>query len=231
MGIGSPGYIDTTVQTLEYTIRFQNTGNDTANKVVILDQLDSSLDWGTLVPLSASHDYTVDINPQGLVTFTFNDIFLPDSNANELLSHGFIHFKIDLLSGLLPGVEIENFGEIYFDQNPAVITNTAINTIYECGLTFEGLNVNGSLCFEDSLTWSDTVVATNYVWNVNAVPTGDSTDLEITFNNSGAYVVTIQGVNEFCVADTTIDFLVLPEVDTTYLNDILLCPSDSIEVF
>jgi hypothetical protein len=33
---------------------------------------------------------------------------------------------------LTAGVQINNEGHIYFDNNPAVITNNVLNTIYDC---------------------------------------------------------------------------------------------------
>jgi len=43
-GIDSMGYILPNTSELEFTIRFQNTGNDTATNIVITDQLDANLD-------------------------------------------------------------------------------------------------------------------------------------------------------------------------------------------
>jgi uncharacterized repeat protein (TIGR01451 family) len=52
-------------QDIEYMIRFQNTGNDTAFLVVVRDTLPvATLDPGTLRPISASHDYTWDVSWQ-----------------------------------------------------------------------------------------------------------------------------------------------------------------------
>ncbi|MCB0556652.1 MAG: hypothetical protein KDD02_24110, partial [Phaeodactylibacter sp.] len=43
---------------LEYLVRFQNTGNDTAFLVVIRDTLSEFLDIATVRPGAASHPYT-----------------------------------------------------------------------------------------------------------------------------------------------------------------------------
>ena len=68
--------------------------------------------------------------PSGEISFRFENIMLPDSNVNELASHGFVKFKIDLIEGLDIGTEIHNYAKIYFDENPAIITNTTLNTLY-----------------------------------------------------------------------------------------------------
>lgn len=49
----------TSDQDIEYLIRFQNTGTDTAFKVVIRDQLDKNLDWNSFEVLSSSHPYSL----------------------------------------------------------------------------------------------------------------------------------------------------------------------------
>jgi len=81
-------------ETLTYTVRFQNTGNDTAFTVRIEDQLAENLDWETFKPVTASHPYSATLTEDGLATFLFEDILLPDSTTNELLSHGFVTFEI-----------------------------------------------------------------------------------------------------------------------------------------
>lgn len=129
-GIGEFGYISPETESIEYLIRFQNTGTDTAINVVIKDQLDENLDWYSMSILSYSHDIQVEMDIDGEVSFIFNDIMLPDSNVNNLASQGFVKYKIDLIPGLPLETSIFNTANIYFDLNPAVITNTTINTLH-----------------------------------------------------------------------------------------------------
>ncbi|MBV6442202.1 MAG: hypothetical protein EPGJADBJ_03906 [Saprospiraceae bacterium] len=111
---------------LIYTIRFQNTGNDTAFLVRLRDILSADLDWTTLRPLGSSHPYYVVLNSEtGLLQFTFDDIALPDSTTNFTESQGFVQFAIQLQPGLPPGTVVPNRAGIYFDANPVVPTNTA----------------------------------------------------------------------------------------------------------
>ncbi len=114
---------------LEYQIRFQNTGTDTAFTVVVKDTLSYWLDPATVRPGAASHPYTWSLSGEGILTFTFEHILLPDSNINEAASHGFIQFNIEQQKDLLPGVVLENRAGIYFDFNEAVMTNTVFHTI------------------------------------------------------------------------------------------------------
>jgi FG-GAP-like repeat len=114
-------------ENLEYLIRFQNVGNDTAFTVTIRDTLDASLDWKTFKPLQGSHLYSSNIAPNGAVTFTFSQILLPPSSSNEPLSHGFVRYRIASKTGLPEETAIKNTAHIYFDFNPAIVTNTTNN--------------------------------------------------------------------------------------------------------
>ena len=129
-GEGELGYIPPSTETLEYLVRFQNTGTDTAYIVVIEDQLDANLDWTSLEPLAWSHDMEIEVGHEGKISFIFDNIMLPDSNVNQLASNGFVKFQIDLLPDLPLGTSIYNTADIYFDANPAVVTNTTISTLH-----------------------------------------------------------------------------------------------------
>ena len=117
---------------LTYKIRFQNTGNDTAFTVVLVDTLDfEHLNISTLEVLNSSHPYTLSIEDAQILTFTFNDILLVDSTTNEAGSHGFVTFKIDQFKENEIGDVIENKAYIYFDYNEAIVTPTVFNTVAE----------------------------------------------------------------------------------------------------
>ncbi|MEM1327418.1 MAG: T9SS type A sorting domain-containing protein [Bacteroidota bacterium] len=116
-------------ETFEYTVRFQNTGTDTAFTVVIKDYLDPNLDWKTFKPVLSSHPHETLLHSDGLVEFTFRNILLPDSTTNEPLSHGFVTFKIAPTEGLDENTAIENTADIFFDFNPPITTNTTNNVM------------------------------------------------------------------------------------------------------
>ena len=111
---------------LFYTIRFQNTGNDYAKHVSIIDTLDPFLDLSTFRLIHTSHTDHLEVIFQGgnVVTFSFENIFLPDSTSNFEASNGHVAFSIRALSDVERKSRIENTARIYFDFNPAVITNT-----------------------------------------------------------------------------------------------------------
>ena len=104
---------------IDYTIRFQNTGTDTAFHVIVTDTLPGTLDLATLEVGAASHAFTWALREQGTLKFRFFDILLPDSNVNEASSHGSVSFRIRPKQPLVPGTVIENMANIYFDFNRA----------------------------------------------------------------------------------------------------------------
>jgi hypothetical protein len=115
---------------LDYKIRFQNTGTDTAFRVFILDTLSVNvLDINKIRMGASSHNYTWELLDNNVLRFVFDNIRLVDSFTNEPLSNGFISFSIDQIADLPVGSVIENSAAIYFDFNAPVITNTAMHTI------------------------------------------------------------------------------------------------------
>ncbi|MBB4078815.1 putative repeat protein (TIGR01451 family) [Lewinella aquimaris] len=116
-------------ETLRYTIRFQNNGNDTAFAVRIEDKLSAHLDLNSFTRIDGSHPYTTHMAEGGYLTFDFGDIELPDSTTNPEGSQGFVTFEIRPDSLLADFTRIENKAAIYFDFNRPVITNTVVSTI------------------------------------------------------------------------------------------------------
>jgi len=115
-------------QELTYMIRFQNTGNDTAFMVDVYDTLSANMDPRSFKFITSSHETRYYVNPDGSMRFLFEDINLLDSTSNEPMSHGFILFSVKPKQGLVSGDVAELKAYIYFDYNPAVLTNTVIST-------------------------------------------------------------------------------------------------------
>ncbi len=228
-GSDSMGFISPLVDELEYTIRFQNTGNDTAITVIIRDQLDENLQWETFTPLASSHDYYIETNASGLVKFIFENIMLPDSNVNEIESHGFIKYKIGLKPDLAIGTSIRNSAKIYFDENPAVLTNTKINTIYTCQYITENTIVSGPICYGDSLSPEILFQPSeaSYEWSYMDT-TILSPNFHLIMDSAGIFELSLRITNEFCAFDTTYSFEVLPEVALTELDTTQICSGDSL---
>jgi len=128
-GDGPEGYIPGGHDTLTYNIHFQNTGSSYAQTVKVIDTLDSHILASSLRVLGASFNMTPSWLAPGVIQFSFDNIFLPDSGVNFAASQGALQFKVALDSGLAYGTQIKNNASIYFDMNPPVVTNTTLNTI------------------------------------------------------------------------------------------------------
>lgn len=116
------------VDQLRYIIRFQNDGNANAAKVVIRDSISPNLDLSTFQYLGAKHYVATSIDPTTrIVTFTFDNINLGQSAVDLDASQGYVVYSISELPNLPVGTEIENTAYIYFDFNPAIVTNTTYN--------------------------------------------------------------------------------------------------------
>jgi uncharacterized repeat protein (TIGR01451 family) len=142
---------------LKYLIRFQNTGNDTAFTVYVRDTLSDKVDWNTLEMISASHAYDLHIRDGNKLEWRFNNILLVDSNMNEPASHGFIAYRIKPKNTLQIGDTVKNTASIYFDFNPAVLTNTAQSVVSQLTiLPFSKLSFEGKWLNENTtqLNWA-----------------------------------------------------------------------------
>ena len=112
---------------LTYTIRFENNGNGPASRVVVTDQLSSNVNPASVLPGASSAPYKYTISGNGLLTFTFDAINLPDSASNPNGSRGFVMYTVHTKPNLVIGSQIDNTASIFFDLNPAIVTNTTIN--------------------------------------------------------------------------------------------------------
>lgn len=127
-GACAEGYI-TPGTHLTYTVNFQNTGTATAQNVYILDSLDSHLNPNSVRIIGSSHTMYTEVIGGNVLKFRFDGINLPDSNANEPASHGYVIYEADLMSGVPNNTQVTNKAGIYFDVNVPVYTNTVKNTV------------------------------------------------------------------------------------------------------
>ncbi len=114
---------------LEYKIRFQNTGTDTAFNIVVLDTLSEFLDANSVRPGASSHLYAYDLLENNVLRFSFKNIMLPDSHVNQIASNGFFKFSVKQKANNPDETLLENKAAIYFDFNAPVITNMVYHTI------------------------------------------------------------------------------------------------------
>lgn len=141
-----------------YTVHFQNMGNAPAFNIKIKDTLDQNLDFETFRVINTSHPYSYNLTGN-LLNVYFPNIMLADSASDPEGSKGFVQYQVKPKVNLPLGTTIENTAHIYFDFNPAVVTNTTINEyVQTLGLTAEqsvALNLypnpsNGALTIQSS---------------------------------------------------------------------------------
>lgn len=162
-GMKANGDISTKATELNYTVNFQNTGNDVAYDIFVMDTLAANLDISTLKINASSHSMVVNIFNNNVLRFKFDNIMLPDNKANEPKSHGFVNYSIKTKDGLTVGSKIKNTAHIYFDFNPAIITNTTLNTVNVNSATAisEGnLNENEIRVFPNPFSGSTNIIYT-----------------------------------------------------------------------
>jgi uncharacterized delta-60 repeat protein/uncharacterized repeat protein (TIGR01451 family) len=128
LGVGTTHAIRQNQQ-IEYLIRFQNVGTDTAFNVVIRDTLSTDFNIFTVQSEVASHPYEFRMYGPRELEWRFDNIMLPDSNTNLAASQGFVKFTVQQNPDLPIGTVIENSAAIYFDFEAPVITNTYFHTI------------------------------------------------------------------------------------------------------
>lgn len=125
-----PAELTPTPPDLNYIIRFQNTGTDTAFTVRIENDFPENADLSTFRFVASSDPVQINyLQHVDRFEFRFDNILLPDSNVNEPESHGFIRYTIKPKSTLLLGDSVLNTAGIYFDFNAPIITNTAFTVI------------------------------------------------------------------------------------------------------
>ncbi|MEP6647316.1 MAG: T9SS type A sorting domain-containing protein [Saprospiraceae bacterium] len=133
--------------TIEYQLRFQNTGTDTAFRITIMDTLPEQLDLFSFQPGASSHPYTYEIVGERILKFTFDQIMLPDSFINEPGSHGFVKFYIQQHQNLPLGTFINNDAAIFFDYNNQVVTPTSSLQVEKVIVSTKGVSGEVGLKF------------------------------------------------------------------------------------
>jgi len=190
-------------ETLDYIIRFQNTGTEDAIHVYVLDTISENLDLASFQLLTTSHASNVTYLGNRVFKFGFSYIHLPDSTTNELLSHGYIHYRIKQAKSNAPGTVIKNTAYIYFDFNPAVVTNTTTNRIHVQVAELNQLKKNNFIVFPNPVEDKLTIQSEDIIQKVNVINlegkslhsvenASKSLDLDMNQLNSGVYLIEIQ---------------------------------------
>jgi hypothetical protein len=179
--------------TLEYRIRFMNTGTAPANTVVLIDTLDASvLDLRTFRVIGHSHPMNWDISGPGKLTITYPDINLPDSSVSFLGSQGFFKFRIVMRDTVSNLTQSGSSAFIYFDNEAPIETNEptiiAVDSIPVSELTATDAICGGESGLIDAGI-SFGIGADSAYWS------NGSTGLPLPYNDEGTY--TVELVDEY----------------------------------
>jgi photosystem II stability/assembly factor-like uncharacterized protein len=245
-GRGAEHFIPNLTQ-LEYLIRFQNTGNDTAYNIYILDTLTTKLDPRSIEIIGSSHAYKYKVigdSGSSILRFDFENIMLVDSFTNEPGSNGWVSFRIMPAKKFPHRTRIDNFVDIYFDFNTPVRTNTAFVSMYDTVITKPGNKIfvpcesrltkkitSAAIC--DKLATEQSIAFTGkykpFVYSKDTtlqIQKMHDTLYRFTASKAGVYMVftAIQDCDLLLVDSVTLNFTVTPTVN---LSDSLHCGSVS----
>ena len=197
---------------LQYTINFENTGNDTAHNIYVMDTLPANVDFNSMrLVLASNIMYTTkftDTFGHNIYKFDFPAINLLDSSHHGQCD-GAVIFTIKSLPGLSTGTTINNHAGIFFDVNPVVMTNTAVTQMGGCIPTAANQLHNpatpelypnpatNTLRIKTNGTGYDMAIINDVMGRqmVTKSLTGPVTTVDVTTLPSGVYYVTLKGEN------------------------------------
>lgn len=218
-GYAEPNFIlnDTEIR---YRIRFQNTGNAPATDVLLRDTLDVNLDLSTFQFEESTHDVvtTLDWDTRE-VTFLFENINLPDSTTSFDESIGAVFYSIQPLEELPAGTEITNTAHIFFDLNPAIVTNTVFHTIYECGAEANFIAPE-EICLGETITAEATApYIETWNWLFDGEIIGTEQLLEFVPNDNAEYTLSLVATNPLCETETSLPVTVWNIPNANFTQD------------
>ena len=184
------------------------------------------MNWTSLHSIVSSHSVQTSVNQDGTVSFLFENIMLADSNTNELLSHGYVRYIIQLNSNLPHNSQIINSANIYFDSNLPVLTNSTRNTIYNCDSVFI-TNAILDVCLGGDVSCSvaeDSI--SSILWEIDSFYSVTNDSIVWLADTVGNFNMKIIRTNELCSQDSLLQIIVYP---LYYHNDsVSICPGDSV---
>ncbi|HUM50945.1 MAG TPA: FG-GAP-like repeat-containing protein [Chitinophagales bacterium] len=175
---------------IEYTVRFQNTGNDTAKNVFVIDTLSnlyysSPNFYNNIKVLGSSHTITNTFINNGVLRFEFKGINLPDSGTNYIKSQGYVRFMIVNVTNIPDSTTVKNSASIVFDRNDPIKTNETFNTFITSLSSIVSAGSDQSICRGQSITLTATGAST-YTWNNGAT----TQSITVAPTSTTSYIVT-----------------------------------------
>ena len=208
---------------LDYLIRFQNTGSDTAFTVIIKDSLSPLLDVSTFEFKGTSHGVSATISNH-VLTLLYDNILLTDSTTSNAESKGWFSYSIKPLASVVTGNTINNTAAIFFDYNAPIITNTT-HTIISNPSDLASVAVEDETCGGNGSLSYEAFCGTNgHFISLNGGP--------FTFDESGVIPNLDAGVYSLRISNF-VDTLVMGPVTIQYTpvsgsSSLSVCTGDSV---
>ncbi len=186
---------------IDYIIHFQNVGTDTANNIVIADTLSPLINPTVLQIVGDNPQPSFCYINNGIIYYQFLNVNLVDSSRSQLMSNGFVHFKLNPQLYVADGNVINNNASIYFDYNKPVVTNTATTLITNFPLPVSIANyqlkqINGSDIHVEN-DWTTANEQNTSYYNVQRSLDG------INFTTLGKVVAKGSGANSYQFIDNS----------------------------
>jgi len=219
LGYEEPRYIQPDT-TLEYLVRFQNTGNFQAFDILVRDTISEHLDLSTFELVANSHSVQTCINSETReIQFFFENINLPDSTCCEAESHGLISYKIRTMPNLEHNTEIENTAYIFFDANPAIVTNTTLNTIFVCDSSYADLmGAVTEICEGEEVQFiPENEFISDFEWMLDGEIIGDESEL-VWVATEGTHELMLNASSPVCADTETITVHVNPAPSVAFIS-------------
>lgn len=184
---------------LEYTIRFQNTGNLSTVFVRVTDTLSPYLDVTSFRLIAGTQPLSYSIHSQRVVEFEFNPLELQPASINEPESMGFVKYAIKCKPNTQLGTAISNTAYIYFDFNPPIQTNTT-TTVIANSITTQIFEPDNTISALKLIVYPNP--ANTYIHLEIEELSGTRCDL-IIFDVSGKELLRVPVVNSKTIINTT----------------------------
>jgi uncharacterized repeat protein (TIGR01451 family) len=197
---------------LTYTIHFENTGTANAINIKVEDILDSKLEPSSIKMVDASAAYSLERIGNHL-TWKFSGIDLPPSIAGTETGKGYVTFQVKPKTGYVLGDVIPNTADIFFDFNPAIVTNTCttefVNTLATTDFAFDQFSyypnpVKNSLRISNTSKIESVRVTSVLGQEVLVKKVNDlQTELDLSLLSKGIYFVKVKAQEQEKVVKIT----------------------------
>ncbi|NNC96184.1 MAG: T9SS type A sorting domain-containing protein [Chitinophagales bacterium] len=125
-----------------FLISYQNTTGFDASRLVIENPISEFLDISTISFPFSPHAFEMTISDDNTVLFEFDNVDIPDSANNTLMSYGFIQYNIEAKRNLPIGTIITNKANVAWNGYNPIWTNEVQHKVENPGGIDDGLPAN-----------------------------------------------------------------------------------------